>query len=247
MSDKSGNYRKIARSISCALMLFVLLIVSIAAFFGAKAWFASNKEANAGGMSLSVKTDFMKFADTFTAKAVMGNVTIREGTFKRDDDLNYYLYDEKSGQFVTENGKKTSLSYDSLYPGEYIEFEMKVTCSEQRKGEKFSLYFEGLEGSDKFSVNGVDYSILGVYKIVSETYPDGEYMAKYDENGSEFPNRRHILDKEFVPEEDGYMSVSFRLYIDIGQYRELKGAATNLLSEKKIKISGVVLEPEESV
>jgi len=45
----------------------------------------------------------LRFDHTFTAKAVMGGVTLSQGTFKRADDGKYYLHD--GNQFLLTDGK----------------------------------------------------------------------------------------------------------------------------------------------
>ena len=100
--------------ISSALSLLLLFVTVVTVFVvmlpRTKAWFAKNNQANANGMSLSAKEDYLRFADTFTAKAVMGGVTVSQGTFKRADDGKYYLND--GNQFLLTDDKKQSFFYD---------------------------------------------------------------------------------------------------------------------------------------
>ena len=44
---------------------------------------------------------------------------------------------------------------------------------------------------------------------------------------------------------DGYITVKFRLYIDLEQYNTLQGKYPNLLSEKNAVIDNIVLAPQE--
>jgi len=44
---------------------------------------------------------------------------------------------------------------------------------------------------------------------------------------------------------EGYITLKFRLYIDLEQYNTLNGTYSNLLSEKNAVIDNIVLAPKE--
>ena len=251
LSDK----KVVASALSTLLLLVTVVTVFVVMLPRTKAWFAKNDNVTAGGMSLSAKEDYLRFDDTFTAKAVMGNVTVSQGTFKRADDGKYYLHD--GNQFLLTDGKKQSLFYDSLFPGEYIEFEMRITCATERIGTGYRLYFSGLSKSDTFRTrlpdgsDGDEYSILGVYRLALVDDEGKEtnqgFLSNYDTN--ETSDTQTITtgtwDKDKMNANDGYITVKFRLYIDLEQYNTLQGKYPNLLSEKNAVIDNIVLAPQE--
>ena len=250
LSDK----KVVASALSTLLLLVTVVTVFVVMLPRTKAWFAKNDNVTAGGMSLSAKEDYLRFDDTFTAKAVMGNVTVSQGTFKRADDGKYYLHD--GNQFLLTDGKKQSLFYDSLFPGEYIEFEMRITCATERIGTGYRLYFGGLSKSDTFRTRlpdgseGDEYSILGVYRLAlvdadgKET--DKGFLSDYTNNVTDDNQTitEGIWDKAAM-DGNGYITVKFRLYIDLTQYYKLSGTYSNLLSEKSALIDNIVLAPKE--
>ena len=253
LSDK----KVVASALSTLLLLVTVVTVFVVMLPRTKAWFAKNDNVTAGGMSLSAKEDYLRFDDTFTAKAVMGGVTVSQGTFKRADDGKYYLHD--GNQFLLTDGKKQSLFYDSLFPGEYIEFTMRFTCAEERINSGYKLYFQGLNKSDTFTTKTTDdsvgktYSILGVYRLAvvssvggTETEIDKGFLDSYadDVTNDTFAITEGMLNKSDMDAE-GYITLKFRLYIDLEQYNTLQGTYSNLLSEKNAVIDNIVLAPKE--
>ena len=253
LSDK----KVVASALSTLLLLVTVVTVFVVMLPRTKAWFAKNDNVTAGGMSLSAKEDYLRFDDTFTAKAVMGNVTVAEGLFKRDTDRKYYLYDEDKNEFSTDDkGNKQTLYYGSLFPGEYIEFEMRITCATERIGTGYRLYFSGLSKSQNFTTKptdgsqGTTYSILGVYRLalvdVDGKETDKGFLSDYTNNVTDDNQTitEGIWDKAAM-DDNGYITVKFRLYIDLTQYYELSGTYSNLLSEKSALIDNIVLAPKE--
>ena len=113
----------ISSAASCLFLLVAIVIVVVAVMPKGLAWFSQNKNVTGSGMSLTVRADYMRFDDTFTAKAVMNETEIAAGTYRRDTDGKYYLLQEDengsaTSEFDTSSGAKKSVFYDSLYPGE---------------------------------------------------------------------------------------------------------------------------------
>lgn len=244
--------KKIISSLALTLTMLIVTLLAVI-FFVTKAWFATNEKTNVDGLEVVASSEYITYSDTIDAKVVMNTVTVANGTYKRETDTNYYyLYDtENATWMLDDDGNKRAMSYDSLYPGEYIEISIKFTCSDSRLGSTYKLYFSGLTDSDTFEHDDKTYSVLGVYKVVPVTYDSdgtategtGRFLADY--NASEIADTCEILTGTFNESDkdaDGYFSASFRLYIDLEQYNKLSGVATNTLSEKIIKISKLVLE-----
>ena len=194
----------ISSAASCLFLLVAIVIVVVAVMQKGLAWFSQNKNVTGSGMSLTVRADYMRFDDTFTAKAVMNETEIAAGTYRRDTDGKYYLLQEDengsaTSEFDTSSGAKKSVFYDSLYPGEYIEMTFRFTCAESRRNEKsgYKLYFDGLTpgkdsagnntGCDTFEAgdgtNKMTYSILGIYRLEAGTYNEKGTFTPYTNAG----------------------------------------------------------------
>lgn len=238
-----------------SLVLVIICIFGVATF--AHAWFSQNDHVSAGGMSVSTTVSYMRFGDTITAKAVMGTTSIAEGTYKRKDekDTNYYLY--KDGAYDETAGVK----YTSLFPGEYIELNFKITCAPNNEKEGYNLSFVGLSNSSTFEVvddNQVKqiYTILGVYRLAvvksdaygNETEIDKGFLVDYDKQKTIDDNycfdfcSADNWDEKGV---DGYIDIKIRLYVDLTQYNKIPNTIPNLLSSKTMDIGGIRLEPKK--
>lgn len=248
-----SNKKLVSSAVMSLLMFVALTTVTFSMLRGTKAWFAQNKVTNAKGMTLTAKEDSMHFADTFTAKVVMGGTQIAYDTYKRDTDGMYYLWDEETEGFsLDSNGNKQALIYSGLYPGEYVEITMKITCTESKLGSDYQLYFSDLSGSDTFTTSkGIEYSVLGVYRLEvkgdsDDSWTDKGFLDTYDDE-TEGVNTFDVTDGTWDTNEmeDGYVTVTFRLYVDLTQYLKLEGTTQNMLSEKTISIGAVVLAPKE--
>ena len=252
------NKKLVGSFLSCVALFAAFVTVSVAAFFGTKAWFAANDKTSAGGMSLTAKDDFIAFGNTFTAKAVMNSSVIAEGTFKRGDGDDYYLIDETTGDFsLDESGNKQTLFYGSLYPGEYIELSLKITCVNERRGGGYRLSLSNLKNSETFTAtDGKTYSVLGLYRVKTVTYDEsGEatltdkgFLADYNDESGKIPDDFIVTEgifDESLMDENGYITVNFRLYIDLEQYKTIPNTTSNMLSEKTINIGSITLEPKE--
>lgn len=252
------NKKLVGSFLSCVILFAAFVTVFIAAFFGTKAWFAENDKTSAGGMSLTAKDDFVAFGDSFTAKAVMNSSVISEGIFRRGDGDDYYLTDETTGEFVLdESGNKQTLFYGSLYPGEYIELSLKITCVNERRGSGYKISLSDLKNSETFTAtDGKTYSVLGLYRLKTVTYDEnGEatltdkgFLTDYNADGENIPDEFIVSEgifDETLMDENGYITVNFRLYIDLGQYKTIPNTMSNMLSEKTINIGSIILEPKE--
>ena len=240
------NRAVIAAALPCAAALVVLVVALAAILPRTLAWFASNKNVSGGGMSLSAAEDYLRFADTFSAGVYMPRA---DGTVVTVTPETTFTRDKTSGNYADGEGK--TLSLDSLFPGEYIEMNFRVTCSPGRRTGSFCMYFSGLGESERFDVGGVEYSILGVYRLEVSVnggeWSDRGYLASYGETPT-YPDTVDILRDEAWPDgmgDDDYVSVSVRLYVDLGQYNRLEGRSSNLLSNKTVTVSAIVLAPEE--
>lgn len=239
--------KKIVSSMFFAVAMFLVLVFASVVFFNTKAWFSSNKNTASDGMQISAATDKITFGDTLTAKAVMNNIEVASGTYKKDSNstsgANYFLL--KSGSDteyeLDEDGNKKPLSYNSLYPGEYIEISVNFTCSDSLIGTNYKLFFSGLTDSDTFTYNEKEYSVLGVYKVSvvnsDGTEEDKGFLSDYDD--PENVNDSFIITTGTFAE--GVNTATFRLTIDLTQYKTLSGVATNTLSEKTVSINRLVL------
>lgn len=246
--EKIKNHPKLlTTALSLAVTLAILVAAVVIMLPRSLAWFASNRHTAAGGMTLSAAEDYLRFADTFTAKAVMNEVEIASREFVRGQDGNYYFTDP-------DNGEKNTLFYDSLFPGEHIEMTLRFTCAPGREGSAYRMYFSGLAESDTFvTTAGVTYSILGVYRLSvwnaeRGAWEDKGFLADYGEGGSVVSDTVEISRGTLAPDKadaDGYWSVTLRLTVDLAQYQQLEGIYSNLLSEKTAAIHSVVLAPGE--
>lgn len=253
------NKKLVSSALSCLAMLVAFVVLSISLFGGTKAWFAKNKDVGANGMTFATKDDFLSFADTFTAKAIMNHAEIASGTYLRADDGGYYLVGDDGNFALDESGNKRPLSYGSLYPGEYIEVSLKIRCAESRIGTGYRLYFSDLEKSDTFETKSTaeatekTYSVLGVFRLEvlqsDGSWANKGFLCDYTSDSviaDEFDIVENGVWDKNAMDEDGYITVSFRLYVDLTQYFALDGSLTsNVLSEKKIGIGAVVLAPKE--
>lgn len=247
--------KKALSSAIAATLLFVSVVVMLIAVMPrTKAWFAKNDQTTANGISLSAKEQYLRFDDHFTARAVMNDVTVAEGKYKRHTDGKYYLVDE-DGNYKLENGKMQSLFYDSLYPGEYIEMTFRIACSEDQIGKNFKLSLSGLDGSDTFETKATDssaaatYSIWGVYhaysKVATNAEQDVGFVVDYTQQSlapQTFDLASGVWDEKAF-DGDGYLTVTVRFHIDLTNYNKLSGTYSNLLSEKSARISNFVLAP----
>ena len=246
--EKFKNHPKLlTTALSLVVTLAILIVAVVTMLPRSLAWFASNRRTTAGGMTLTAAEDYLRFADTFTAKAVMNDVEIASREFVRGQDGNYYFTDPESGE-------ESTLFYDSLFPGEHIEMTLRFTCAPGREGSAYRMYFSGLTESDTFeTTTGVTYSILGVYRLSvwnaeSGTWEDKGFLADYGEAGSAVSDMVEITRGILTPataDAEGYWSVTLRLTIDLAQYQQLEGIYSNLLSEKTAAIHSVVLAPGE--
>lgn len=247
--EKIRSHRKIiASALSLSVTLGILVFAVVTMLPRSLAWLASNRHTGASGMSLSATEDYLRFADSFSARAVMNNVDIASREFVRGKDGNYYFTDPETGESDT-------LFYDSLFPGEHIEMTLRFTCAPGRVGGGYRLYFSELSESDTFVTrNQEEYSILGVYRLSvlqsDGTWQDKGFLAKYD--GTAVADTVDITKGSFdtadaVTDENGvfYWSVTLRLTIDLEQYQNLDGIYSNLLSEKTAAIHSIVLAPGE--
>ncbi len=249
-----ANKKFVASLTSMVLTLFVFVAIVIT-MFSTKAWFASNKDVGGSGISVSAAREYLLFGDEITAKAVMSHTTIAEGNYKRfENSNNYYLY--RDGDFVKDDdGNYRPLSYSSLYPGEFIEISLTISCDESHKGMDYTLYFSGLSQNDNeegsFTVGEKTYSVLGVYKIVPCTVSEDGTVTEDTTNSKfivDYSADTTVSDTCEITSgtmTETTMSVTFRLYVDLTQYKGL-GAATNALSEKTINLDGIVLAPKEA-
>lgn len=258
----------ISSAASCLFLLVAIVIIVVAVMPKGVAWFSQNKNVSGSGMSLTARADYMRFDDTFTAKAVMNETVIASGTYRRDTDGKYYLLqvDENgnaTNEFDTSSGGKKSVFYDSLYPGEYIEMTFRFTCAESRRKEKsgYKLYFDGLTpdkinktGCDTFTANKKEYSILGIYRLQVGNYDDKDFNSLNDKGV--FLNDLRPIDKNnpapatadiFTGTWSGaeWETITIRLHIDLTEYNKLDGVVSNLLAEKSARIASVVLAPNE--
>ena len=231
--------KKIVSSMFFAVAMFLVLIFASVVFFNTKAWFSSNKNTTSDGMQISATTDKMSFSDTLTAKAVMNGITVASGTYKKDTTAT------SGANYFDDAGNP--ISYDSLYPGEYIEITVNFTCSDSLIGTGYKLSFSGLSGSDTFTYNEIEYSVLGVYRVSVVTGTDENGKEIVEDKGflSDYNNPGTINDKFEITTgtfSEGGNTATFRLTIDLTQYKTLSGVATNTLSEKKVSIDRLVLE-----
>lgn len=258
----------ISSAASCLFLLVAIVIIVVAVMPKGVAWFSQNKNVSGSGMSLTARADYMRFDDTFTAKAVMNETVIASGTYRRDTDGKYYLLqvDENGNatdEFDTSSGEKKSVFYDSLYPGEYIEMTFRFTCAESRRNEKsgYKLYFDGLTpgkdnktGCDIFEVKGNKYSILGIYRLQVGNY-NGKDFNPLNDKGVFLNDLKPISDSNPAPATADifkgtwsgaeWETITIRLHIDLTEYNQLDGVVSNLLAEKSARIASVVLAPNE--
>ena len=255
----------ISSAASCLFLLVAIVIIVVAVMPKGVAWFSQNKNVSGSGMSLTARADYMRFDDTFTAKAVMNETVIASGTYRRDTDGKYYLLqvDENGNatdEFDTSSGGKKSVFYDSLYPGEYIEMTFRFTCAESRRKEKsgYKLYFDGLTpdknnktGCDTFEANKKEYSI---YRLQVGNYDDKDFNSLNDK-GVFLNDLKPIDDSNPAPATADifkgtwsgaeWETITIRLHIDLTEYNKLEGVVSNLLAEKSARIASVVLAPNE--
>ena len=253
---------------SCLFLLVAIVIIVVAVMPKGVAWFSQNKNGSGSGMSLTARADYMRFDDTFTAKAVMNETVIASGTYRRDTDGKYYLLqvDENgntTNEFDTSSGGKKSVFYDSLYPGEYIEMTFRFTCAESRRNEKsgYKLYFDGLTpdkdnktGCDTFTAKEKEYSILGIYRLQVGNY-NGKDFNPLNAEGVFLNDLKPIDDSNPAPATADifkgtwsgaeWETITIRLHIDLTEYNKLDGVVSNLLAEKSARIASVVLAPNE--
>lgn len=259
----------ISSAASCLFLLVAIVIIVVAVMPKGVAWFSQNKNVSGSGMSLTARADYMRFDDTFTAKAVMNETVIASGTYRRDTDGKYYLLqvDENGNatdEFDTSSGAKKSVFYDSLYPGEYIEMTFRFTCAESRRKEKsgYKLYFDGLTpdknnktGCDTFTANEKNYSILGIYRLQAGNYNDEGKFISSNADGVFLNDLKPIDDSNPAPATADiftgtwsgaeWETITIRLHIDLTEYNKLEGVVSNLLAEKSARIASVVLAPNE--
>lgn len=252
-SDK----KMLSQGISLLVSFVALVVVVIAMLPGTRAWLARNDDVSSNGMSLTAKSEWMRFADTFTAKAVINDIEVASGIHKRDADDMYYLWNGSDFELDAQGNKQT-LSYKSLYPGEYIEITLKFTCSQDRIGKGYTLYFDGLDNSDTFTTvatstsSSATYSILGVYKLFVQqsdgSFEDKGFLYDFSSSTEGQPTTVDIASGVFDQssmDSDGYVTLTLRLQVDLEQYNGLPGTYANLLSEKTAKIQAIVIAPKE--
>lgn len=248
-----ADKKAVRSAISGLLLLVSITVMLVAVLPKTKAWFAKNDQTTANGITLTAKNQYMRFDDTFTAKAIMNGVTVAEDNYKRHTDGKYYKVGE-DGQFVEDNGKKSPLFYDSLYPGEDIELTFRITCSEDQIGKNFKIYLRGLDTSDKFVTReGETYSVLGVYKAYSAIGNNAEkeigYIVDYSEGKKDAPQTFDLAsgawNKDEMDENGGFITVKIRFRIDLTNYNDLSGTYSNLLSEKSAHINDFVVAPAD--
>ncbi len=257
------NKQVLKAAASCLVLL--VLTISAAALLGDRtaAWFSNNKNVNAGGMTVSVANERYRFDDSFSVKAMLNNVELASTTYKRSGlGTDFYLVDE-NGDFVKNGENYQPPFFDSLFPGEYLEFTFRITCTEGMKNRGYRILFRdfGKEADTLFTTVAVGaapaatYSVLGVFcvkQVTDETTAgDGAFLTSY-ENGAATPEEVTVPDFVLAAEgdftnadADGFVTVKIRLTVNLSQYTKLSGTTSNLLSEKIIRIGSVYLGPKE--
>lgn len=252
-----ADKKAVRSAISGLLLLVSITVMLVAVLPKTKAWFAKNDQTTANGITLTAKNQYMRFDDTFTARAIMNGVTVAEDNYKRHTDGKYYQVGE-DGQFVEVNGKKSPLFYDSLYPGEDIELTFRITCSEDQIGKNFKIYLRGLDTSDTFFTRATDstpsqeYSVLGVYKAYSTVGSNDEqsigYIVDYSKDEKDAPQTFDLASGAWNKadmDKNGFITVKIRFRIDLTNYNYLSGTYSNLLSEKSAHINDFVVAPAD--
>lgn len=258
------NKQVLKAAASCLVLL--VLTISAAALLRDRtaAWFGNNKNADASGMTVSVANERYRFDDSFSVKAMLNNVELAGATYKRlGSGTDFYLVDD-NGDFVKNGDDYQPPFFDSLFPGEYLEFTFRVTCTDGMKNLGYRILFRdfGKEADTLFTTVATDttpaatYSVLGVFCVKQVTDEasagDGEFLTSYENGGAATPEEVTVPDFVLAAEgdfadadADGFVTVKIRLTVNLSQYTKLSGTTSNLLSEKIIRIGSVYLGPKE--
>lgn len=257
--------KQVLKAAASCLVLLVLTISAIA-LLGDRtaAWFSNNKKAGASGMTVSVANERYRFDDSFSVKAMLNDVELAAATYKRSGSgTDFYLVDE-NGEFVKNGADYQPPFFDSLFPGEYLEFTFRITCTEGMKSRGYRILLQdfGKEADTLFTTVGTEtapaatYSVLGVFcvkQMTDEALPgDGEFLTSYENGGAASPEEVTVpsyvtaAEGDFTnADADGFVTVKIRLTVNLSQYTKLSGTTSNLLSEKIIRIGSVYLGPKE--
>ena len=161
------NKQVLKAAASCLVLL--VLTISAAALLGDRtaAWFSNNKNVNAGGMTVSVANERYRFDDSFSVKAMLNNVELASATYKRSGlGTDFYLVDE-NGDFVKNGENYQPPFFDSLFPGEYLEFTFRITCTEGMKNRGYRILFRnfGKEADTLFTTGAVVAAPAATYSV----------------------------------------------------------------------------------
>ncbi len=251
-------------NITSMLLCLTLLI------FGLFAWYTSNKEVTANGITAMTSSETsIHFKDTVTAKrySLTGDITTNTYTKQSDGTLILtkqvlYVAKDDSTTTVTEFATTTYFSITELLPGEYVDVTVGYYMDPECNGNTYKLKLTNIV-ADSFKVqyNEVDYThyVTGAFKHRSLSLKDeagntpanftasteDTWFSSYEINQNDSSTVEvQILNHTWL---NSYESLyyTFRITEDFSQYYQLIAKSSesygNLLSEKNFKIGKIYL------
>lgn len=249
--------RKLRVAFCSVAAITMLFLTAVFAWFiispEAVAWFASNREVTGSGMTLSADVRSLEFSDTVTTVRHTGT-TETVTVFRRDTDNLYYKYE--GGAFVLEAGNKVPFVFSGILPGEYIDVTLTYRGA-GLDGYDYSIAIEEVNDAEgRFTdLAGQSHSILGLYQICTLTETAGtegtvitegekKWLATYNATGADTMTFPLVFKGPYAwsdetPDENGYVSTTFRLTINTSQYSTVLSTTPNMISEKMFTVNSI--------
>ena len=264
-------------------VIFVMIIILCVLWFapnGTLGWLASNRNADAGGLDISVSGGALEFGDVIKVRPVIADTEIDTIYYVFSEEANAYCLvqaeNNEDGTLVFagkiddtdyyyslgDDGKPVPINLTGLFPREtlIITLTFRNTTS---KSSGYSLSLSDFDDSDgRFTIGEGDgntsgtYSVMGIFKVElnsitaeggSPVYSFGEhsgkYLAKYNTSAGTSRTTAdpfNIVTGVIAPE-DGEVTCTFSISVDLTQYNALSGTVTNLLSKKALSIGALRL------
>lgn len=245
---KSTQGTGTTRIAGCAVTLVVVLfvfVVALVSLFKSYSWFTLTNSASADGVNLSSSSGAVTFGESLTTTRTLGtSVTVATYRLSGTNDR-YYLYDDLTSSFTTDGeGALVPFTLSAVIPGETLDIALSFTGTGDAKGNGWTFSLKDLSDATDGTFTAADgtYSVFGIYRIYVEesgVFVDKGFIADYS-LGPTHPTAFTVASGSWG---SGTVDFTFRISVDLTQYKALSGTVTNQLSEKYVSIGQIRVEP----
>ncbi len=240
------------------LCITILLVVIIG-----MAWYISNKEVTANGITATTSSDNVQIREIMEVKRYMQGEQVSDKFYHADGNKIYYEWDlENEAYILDSNNQKIPMQILSVFPNEYVDITMWYRQTGQALSGGYTIGlsdFDDSEGIFTETIEGVDYShsSLGVFRVREVTLDEDNkqvinnwsWLATYNDdtiadtkyNKVVFKNGDFDTETPVTIGEVEYYTTTFRIEMNLTQYNELTYTSTNMLSEKCVVINKIEL------